>query len=86
MQGNILVNFAQNRKYTTMPQMVLNIEDKNFLPSLRKILSNLKGVTIARTQTVRKGTLSKAVDEVRSGKVTRVATVAELMAELDSIP
>lgn len=84
MQGNILVNFAQNRKYTTMTQMVLNIEDKNLLPSLRKILSNLKGVTIARTQTVRKGTLSKAVDEVRSGKVTRVATVAELMAELDS--
>lgn len=69
-----------------MPQMVLNIEDKNLLPSLRKILSNLKGVTIARTQTVRKGTLSKAVDEVRSGKVTRVATVAELIAELDSIP
>ena len=86
MQGNILVNFAQNRKYTTMTQMVLNIEDKNLLPSLRKILSNLKGVTIARTQTVKKGTLSKAVDEVRSGKVTRVATVAELIAELDSIP
>ena len=84
MQGNILVNFEQNRKYTTMTQMVLNIEDKNLLPSLRKILSNLKGVTIARTQTVKKGTLSKAVDEVRSGKVTRVATVAELMAELDS--
>ena len=84
MQGNILVNFAQKRKYTTMTQMVLNIEDKNLLPSLRKILSNLKGVTIARTQTVKKGTLSKAVDEVRSGKVTRVATVAELMAELDS--
>lgn len=84
MQGNILVNFAQNRKYTTMTQMVLNIEDKNLIPSLRKILSNLKGVTIARTQTVKKGTLSKAVDEVRSGKVTRVATVAELMAELDS--
>ena len=62
----------------------VNIEDKNLLPSLRKILSNLKGVTIARTQTVKKGTLSKAVDEVRSGKVTRVATVAELMAELDS--
>ena len=67
-----------------MTQMVLNIEDKNLLPSLRKILGSLKGVTIARTQTVKKGTLSKAVDEVRSGKVTRVGSVAELMAELDS--
>ncbi|MBQ5642850.1 MAG: hypothetical protein IIV13_06105 [Bacteroidaceae bacterium] len=51
---------------------------------MRKILGSLKGVTIARTQTVKKGTLSKAVDEVRSGKVTRVGSVAELMAELDS--
>lgn len=66
-----------------MTQMVLNIEDKRLLPSLRKILSNLKGVTIARTQTVKRGTLSKAVDEVRSGKVTRVASVTELMDELD---
>ena len=67
-----------------MTQIVLNIEDKNMLPSLRKILSNLKGVSIAKTRTVQKGTLSKAVDEVRSGKVTRVGSVAELMAELDS--
>ena len=67
-----------------MTQMVLNIEDRNLLPSLRKILGSLKGVTIARTRTVQKGTLSKAVDEVRSGKVTRVGSVAELMAELES--
>ena len=67
-----------------MTQMVLNIEDRNLLPSLRKILSNLKGVSIAKTRTVKKGTLSKAVDEVRSGKVTQVGSVAELMAELDS--
>lgn len=67
-----------------MTQLVLNIEDKNLLPSLRKILSNIRGVTIAKTRTLQEGTLSKAVDEVRSGKVTRVGSVAELMAELDS--
>jgi len=65
-----------------MTQIVLNIEDKSLLPGLRKILSNLKGVTIAETRT-RKGTLSKAVEEVSKGQVTRVGSVAELMAKLD---
>lgn len=67
-----------------MTQIVLNIEDKSMLPGLRKILSNLNGVSIAKTRTIRKGTLSRAVEEVRSGQVTRVSSVAELMAELES--
>ena len=67
-----------------MTQIVLNVEDKSMLPGLRKILSNLNGVSIAKTRTIRKGTLSRAVEEVRSGQVTRVRSVAELMAELES--
>ena len=66
-----------------MTQIVLNVEDRSMLPGLRKILSNLKGVSIAKTHTTKKGTLSRAVDEVRQGKVTRVSSVAELMEKLD---
>ena len=33
-----------------MTQIVLNVEDRSLLPGLRKILSNLKGVSIAKTQ------------------------------------
>lgn len=66
-----------------MTQIVLNIEDKSLLPGLRKILSNLNGVTIAKMSTTRKGTLSRVVEEVRTGKVTRVGSVAELIAKLD---
>ena len=54
-----------------MTQIILNIEDRSLLPGLRKILSNLNGVTIVKTRTTSKGTLSRAVDEVRKGKVTR---------------
>ena len=67
-----------------MTQIILNVEDKSLLPGLRKILSSLNGVTIAKTHTTRKGTLSRAVEEVRRGQVTRVNSVSELMAELDS--
>ena len=67
-----------------MTQIVLNVEDNSLLPGLRKILSNLNGVTIAKMHTSRKGTLSRAVEEVRKGQVTKVSSVAELMAELDA--
>ena len=67
-----------------MTQIVLNIEDKSLLPGLRKILGSLNGVSIAKTRTTRKGTLSRAVKEVRSGQVTRVNSVAELMSKLEA--
>ena len=67
-----------------MTQIVLNVEDKSLLPGLRKILSRLNGVSIAKTRTIRKGTLARAVEDVRSGQVTRVGSIAELMTELES--
>ena len=65
-----------------MTQIILNVEDKTLLPGLRKILSSLNGVSISRV--THKGTLSRAVDEVRKGKVKKVNSVAELMSELES--
>ena len=67
-----------------MTQLILNIEDASLLPGLRKILRSMNGVSIVKTRTTRKGTLSRAVEEVRSGQVTRVNSVAKLMAELES--
>ena len=65
-----------------MTQILLNVEDKSLLPGLQKILGSLKGVTIVETR-ILKGTLSKAVEEVRNGQVTKVGSVAELMAKLE---
>ena len=67
-----------------MTQITLNTEDKTMIPGLRKILSNLKGVSIVRTKKIRKGTLQTAIDEVRKGQLTRVGSVDELMKELES--
>lgn len=66
-----------------MTQIILNIEDKSLLPGLRKILSNLNGVTIAQTRT-QKGSLYRAVEDVRKGRVTKVSSVSELMKKLDA--
>lgn len=66
-----------------MTQIILNVEDSSLLPGLRKILSNLNGVTIAKT-TTRKGTMKKAVEEVEKGNLKKANSVAELMSELES--
>ena len=58
-------------------------EGQSMLPGLRKILSNLNVVTIATMPKKRKGTLSRAVKEVRDDKVTKVNSVADLMSKLD---
>ena len=68
----------------TMTQITLNVEDKSLLPGLRKILSNLNGVTIAKTRTTHKGTLSRAVEEVKKGKLTKASSIDELMTKLDA--
>lgn len=68
----------------TMTQIILNIEDKSLLPGLRKILSNLNGVTIASTRkTHKRGTLSRAVKEVRNGQVSKANSVSDLMTMLE---
>lgn len=67
-----------------MTQITLNIEDKSLLPGLRKILNNLNGVSIVKTSHTSKGTLRKAVEEVKKGQLTHANSIAELMEKLES--
>ena len=64
-----------------MTQLILNIEDKSILPSLRKILSKLDGVTICKQQT-RKTELEKAIEDVEVGRVTTYNSKDELFKDL----
>lgn len=64
-----------------MTQLILNIEDKSILPSLRKILSKLDGVTICK-QRNRKTELEKAIEDVEAGRVTAYNSKDELFKDL----
>lgn len=70
-----------------MTQLILKVEDNSLLPSLRKILSSMIGVTIEEERpldvTASGGTLIKAIEDVKAGRVTRVNSVSELMEELE---
>lgn len=64
-----------------MIQMVLNIEDKSLLPSLRKILSKLEGVTIHTPKTHKSG-LDRALEDVEAGHVYKADNVDELFKQI----
>lgn len=53
-----------------MTELVIEVEDKSILASLKKILSNLDGVKV-RSNTRRKKTgLELALEDVEAGRVT----------------
>lgn len=64
-----------------MTQLILNIEDKSILPSLRKILSKLEGVTICKQRKSKTG-LEKAIEDARSGRVITYNSKEELYKDL----
>ncbi|MCM1532556.1 MAG: hypothetical protein NC114_09840 [Ruminococcus flavefaciens] len=60
-----------------MNQLVLNIEDPKILPSLRKILASIKGVSIER-QTLRRTGLDDAINDAKEGRINRYESVDAL--------
>ena len=67
-----------------MTQIVLNIEDKSLLPGLRKILSSLNGVSIAKTRTTRKNLsgIEKGLEDIRNGNIYRAKDSADLIKQI----
>ncbi len=70
-----------------MTQLVLNIENPSILPSLKKVLSALDGVSIAKPEkrTRRKTGLDLAIEEARMGEVTRWESVEQLIDHINNI-
>lgn len=54
-----------------MTQLIINIENPAILPSLKKVLGALDGVTIAKTTVKKRKTgLEEALEDVRAGRVS----------------
>lgn len=67
-----------------MAQLVINVENPSILPSLRKVLGAMEGVSILpKTRKKAKGTLDTALDDVKAGRVTKVGSVDDLMKFLE---
>ncbi len=63
-----------------MTQIVVNIEDKKMVASLKRVLATMNGVTIASTKNL--SSYEKSKIEARSGKINSYASVDELFAKV----
>lgn len=70
-----------------MTQLVLNIENPDILPSLKKVLSALDGVSIAKPikKKNRRAELKLAIGEARNGTVTHWESAEALIEHINSI-
>ncbi len=62
-----------------MPTLTLNIQDKSMLPSLKRILGAIEGVTIVNTK---KSEMEKARDDVKAGRLLTYSSKEELFKDL----
>lgn len=65
-----------------MEQIIINVEDKSILRSLRKILSSLNGVSIAKPVKKRKSGLDEAIEDVKEGRVYTAANSEEMFKHI----
>ena len=65
-----------------MEQIILKIEDKRILPSLKKILSLINGVSIVHPKQKKKSQLELAREDVKKGRVISYSSKEDLFNDL----
>lgn len=66
-----------------MTQIILNIQDASILPSLKRVLSAIKGVSLSEVviESNKKG-IDEALDDVKAGRVFKAENVDDLFAQI----
>lgn len=91
-------NFAARKEIKRMEQIVLNVENKSILPSLKRVLGSIDGVTIvkksmavgnavygqAKPTPKKKTELDLAIEDVQKGNLYSFKSVDALMNYLNS--
>ena len=66
-----------------MTEITIRVENNSILPSLRKILNSIEGVSIARSARKKhKSGLEEALDDVKNGRVYRAEGVDDLFQKI----
>lgn len=73
-----------------MTQLILNIEDTSILPSLKRILKSLNGVSVAKQQKKRVKSMDitkttgyqEAMEDKRLGRVYRAESVDDMFKQI----
>lgn len=64
-----------------MTELIIEVEDKSILASLKKILSNLDGVKVRKNTTRRKTGIELALEDVEAGRVFTAKDADDLIRQ-----
>lgn len=65
-----------------MTQITINIEDHSIVPHLKKILSAIDGVTIAKQSRKRKSSIEESLEDIEAGRVNKYKNAEALFEAL----
>lgn len=65
-----------------MTQITLNIENSSILPHLKKILTAIDGVTIAKSSNIQKSGIEEALDDIKAGRIHRANNVDDMFKQI----
>ncbi|MDO5342757.1 MAG: response regulator [Bacteroidia bacterium] len=64
-----------------MTELIIEVEDKSILASLKKILSNLDGVKVRKNTSRRKTGIELALEDVEAGRVFTAKDADDLIRQ-----
>ncbi len=65
-----------------MQQVVINVENPSILPSLRRVLNAMEGVSIAPKPRRRRSGIEEAEEDIRKGRVYKAASVDDMFEQI----
>ena len=65
-----------------MEQVIINVDNPNILPSLRKVLGALEGVTIQPRKRKKRTGIEEADEDIRLGRVYKAESVEDMFSQI----
>lgn len=65
-----------------MAQVIINVDNPSILPSLRKVLEALDGVTIVPNKRRKKTGIEEADEDIKAGRVYKAESVEEMFDQI----
>lgn len=65
-----------------MEQLIINVEDTSILPSLKRVLKSIEGISIVNHKKNKKSGLDEALEDVKEGRVTHYESAEAMFKAL----
>lgn len=65
-----------------MEQIIINVENPSIIPSLKRVLKSIEGISIVKPKKRKKCGLDEALEEVKEGRITQYESAEAMFKAL----